>query len=58
MSTLDRIMASALSGMIGWAIGRGLDLPVWTQWEVGDRADLAVCAALLVWIITRPTQEP
>ena len=47
-----RLYAIILAGALGWFIGKALNVPVWRDgWDIGDRTDIALTAAMLVWAL-------
>ncbi len=37
-------IAAFSAALLAWCIGKALGVPVWRDWDIGDRADLAVLA--------------
>ena len=53
MTELGRVYAIILAGLLGWFIGKALGVPIWRAVDIGDRVDIALAAACLVWALTR-----
>lgn len=59
MSVYRRLYAAMTAGLLGWFIGKALNVPIWRDWDIGDRSDMALCAALLIIALTRsPSHDP
>ena len=58
MSAFDRWSAALFAGLLGWFVGKALGVPIWRDWDIGDRTDMALTAALLVLCLTRPRKSP
>lgn len=51
---IGRIVGSAWGASLAWFIGKALNVPVWRDWPVGDRTDMAVAAFLTCFLLSRP----
>lgn len=47
-----RLDTMLLAALLAWCIGKALGVPIWRGWNTGDRTDLAMLAAALVWVLT------
>lgn len=49
----------AAAALLAWCIGKALGVPIWRDgWDIGDRADLAILAAYLVWLYQPKEPRP
>lgn len=52
MSPFARLMACLFAAALAWYFAKALGVPVWRTWEAGDRIDLALLAAAVVFLCT------
>ena len=52
MSPTARLMACIFAAALAWYFAKALGVPVWRAWEPGDRIDLALLAAAIVFLCT------
>lgn len=53
-----RLYAAFCAGLLAWFIGKAMNVPVWRDWDIGDRSDMALTAFLLVWFALATTAQP
>ena len=54
----ERLFAALCAALFGWFVGKAMGVPIWRDWDMGDRSDLALLAFLCVWFAigaARPT---
>ena len=47
----SRISASIWSAALAWFIANDAGIPVWRDWDMGDRVDISTAAFFLMWSI-------
>jgi hypothetical protein len=35
------------ASLLGWSIGKALNVPVWRDWDIGNRVDITMMCAFL-----------
>lgn len=49
---MNRLIGCLLLAQLAWFIGKALGVPVWREWDIGDRTDMAVAAFLAAWLLS------
>lgn len=50
---MNRFWGCFLCAMLAWFVGKALGVPVWRNWDIGDRADMAVTAFMAALALSR-----
>ena len=49
---MSRCLAILWAVLLAWFVGKALNVPVWRDWDIGDRSDMAIAAGMLVFFLT------
>ncbi len=55
---INRIGFSGCIAGILWAIGEGLNIPIWRDWVPVDRADMALLGFWAAWLASAQWSRP
>jgi len=59
MTPFRRFYFAACITIVTWSFAPGIGIPVWRNYPIGDRTDIAVCSFIAAWLFAgRNSKDP
>ena len=52
-----RILVAASVALLAWFVGKALNVPVWRDWDIGERTDFAVVAFFAAYLACKAPES-
>ncbi|QUT07890.1 hypothetical protein KFK14_11175 [Sphingobium phenoxybenzoativorans] len=54
MSAGRRIWIALMVALVAMFFAKGMGIPLWRDWDIGDQADIALCTFCAIYSLLRP----